>query len=143
MIYLLLKGDLPSEKQRKMFEAVLVSFCDHGITPPSTQSAKLMASAGSPVNACIAGILTFGENHAGAIENAMKNFQVGVNYLSSTRSASETASFIAEELKNGYEGSGYGLLYHTQKILGLINSWYGFDCRLKIDKNIRHDCNLQ
>ncbi|HSQ01773.1 MAG TPA: citryl-CoA lyase [Methanobacterium sp.] len=117
MIYLLLKGDLPSEKQRKMFEAVLVSFCDHGITPPSTQSARLMASAGSPVNACLAGgILAFGENHAGAIENAMKNFQEGVK-LSEIykRSASETASFIAEELKNmGKKVPGYGHRYHTE-----------------------------
>ena len=68
-----------------MFETVLVSFCDHGVTPPSTQSARLMASAGSPVNACIAGgILAFGENHAGAIENAMKNFQEGVQLSNAT-----------------------------------------------------------
>ncbi len=79
MVYLLLKGELPSKKHEKMFEAVIVSFCDHGVTPPSTQSARLMASAGSPVNACIAGgILAFGENHAGAIENSMKIFQEGV-----------------------------------------------------------------
>ena len=79
MVYLLLMGELPSKKDIKMLESVLVSFCDHGITPPSTQSARLMASAGSPVNVCIAGgILAFGENHAGAIENAMKNFQEGV-----------------------------------------------------------------
>ncbi|WP_255343941.1 citrate/2-methylcitrate synthase [Methanobacterium sp. SMA-27] len=78
MVYLLLKGEKPSGNHEKMFEAVLVSFCDHGITPPSTIS-KIMASAGSPVNVCIAGgILAFGENHAGAIENAMKIFQEGV-----------------------------------------------------------------
>lgn len=68
-------GELPSKKDIKMLETVLVSFCDHGITPPSTQSVRLVASAGSPVNVRIAGgILAFGENHAGAIENATKNF---------------------------------------------------------------------
>jgi citrate synthase len=102
MVYLLLMGELPSKIDIKMLEAVLVSFCDHGITPPSTQSARLMASAGSPVNACIAGgILAFGENHAGAIENAMKNLQEGVK-LSKVyqRSASKTASCILEEHEN-------------------------------------------
>ena len=44
MVYLLIKGELPSENESKMFEAVLVSFCDHGVTPPSTQVARLMAS---------------------------------------------------------------------------------------------------
>jgi len=69
MVYLLIKGNMPSKNEAKMMEAVLVSFCDHGITPPSTQSARLMASAGSPIHACMAGgLLAFGKNHAGAIE---------------------------------------------------------------------------
>ena len=117
MVYLLLMGELPSKIDIKMLEAVLVSFCDHGITPPSTQSARLMASAGSPVNACIAGgILAFGENHAGAIENAMKNFQEGVK-LSNVynKSASETASCILEEHENnGKKVPGFGHRYHTE-----------------------------
>lgn len=32
MVYLLLKGEIPSENHKKMLEAVLVSFCDHGVT---------------------------------------------------------------------------------------------------------------
>lgn len=68
-----------------MLEAILVSFCDHGVTPPSTQSARLMASAGPPMHACLAGgLLAFGENDAGAIEKSMKVLQEGIN---KTRSA--------------------------------------------------------
>ena len=64
----------------RMLEAVLVSFCDHGVTPPSTQAARMIASAGSPVHACIAGgLLAFGKNHAGAIERSMKLFQETVS----------------------------------------------------------------
>jgi len=34
------------------------------VQPPSTQAARLLASAGSPVNACVTGeILAFGQNH--------------------------------------------------------------------------------
>lgn len=117
MVYLLLKGDLPSDNHNKMFEAVLVSFCDHGITPPSTQAARLMASAGSPVNACLAGgLLAFGKNHAGAIEKAMKNLQEGVKVREACgRSASETARFMIEELKNkGQKVPGFGHRYHSE-----------------------------
>ncbi len=79
MVYLLVKGDIPSEKNKKMLEAILVSFCDHGVTPPSTQSARLMASAGSPVNACIAGgILAFGRESCRSYrENYAKSSRSG------------------------------------------------------------------
>ena len=36
MVFLLLKGRLPSLIEGKIFNHVLVSFCDHGATPPST-----------------------------------------------------------------------------------------------------------
>ena len=55
MVFLLLKGRLPSIKEGKLFNHVLVSFCDHGATPPSTQTARLVASSGSPLNAAVAG----------------------------------------------------------------------------------------
>jgi citrate synthase len=117
MVYLLIKGDVPSENHKKMLEAILVSFCDHGVTPPSTQAARLMASAGSPVNACVAGgILAFGKNHAGAIENAMKNLQEGIKVSEVyKRAIYETASFIIEEFKNkGNKVPGYGHRYHKE-----------------------------
>ncbi|RBQ24258.1 Citrate synthase [Candidatus Methanobinarius endosymbioticus] len=76
MVYLLLKGELPSEKESKMFNHALISFCDHGVTPPSTQTSRLIASSGSPLNVALSGgLLSFGKKHAGAIEDSMKLFQ--------------------------------------------------------------------
>ena len=76
MVYLLLKGELPPENQAKMLEAVLVSFCDHGVTPPSTQVARIMASTGAPMNSCVSGGLSsFGKHHAGALKNSMHLLQ--------------------------------------------------------------------
>jgi citrate synthase len=76
MVYLLLKGELPHQDQAKMLEAVLVSFCDHGVTPPSTQVARIMASTGAPMNTCVSGgISSFGKYHAGALERSMCLFQ--------------------------------------------------------------------
>ena len=114
MIHLLIKGKLPSKNEAKMLGAVLVSFCDHGVTPPSTQAARLMASAGSPLSACIAGgLLAFGENHAGAIEQAMKIFQEGI------KQAKDNINEIAEQivdyfLHNNMKLFGFGHRYHTE-----------------------------
>ena len=117
MVYLLLKGEIPSENHKKMLEAVLVSFCDHGVTPPSTQSARLMASAGSPVNVCIAGgILAFGKNHAGAIELSMKMLQRGVQLQ---RNYDKSPNEVKNEIINYFSNSnvkipGFGHRYHKK-----------------------------
>jgi citrate synthase len=114
MIHLLIKGKLPSKNEAKMLGAVLVSFCDHGVTPPSTQTARIMASTGSPLHACIAGsLLAFGKNHAGAIEYAMKILQEGI------RKAEDDINEIAEEivnhfLKNKEKIFGFGHRYHNE-----------------------------
>lgn len=117
MINLLLKGDFPTEKEEKMLSAVLVSFCDHGITPPSTQSARLIASAGSSLNACIAGgLLAFGENHAGAIEKSMKMLQDGVKVAQSySRSFKDIANdLISDFLIRNLKVPGFGHRYHKE-----------------------------
>ena len=75
MVFLLLRERLPDERESKVFNHILVSFCDHGVTPPSTQSARLIASSGANINNAVAGgLLSFGKNHAGAIEKAMELF---------------------------------------------------------------------
>ena len=114
MIHLLIKGKLPSKNEAKMLGAVLVSFCDHGVTPPSTQAARIMASTGSPLHACMAsGLLAFGKNHAGAIEHAMKTLQEGIE-----KAGNDTLK-IAEEivghfLKNNQKICGFGHRYHNE-----------------------------
>lgn len=73
---------MPSIKEGKIFNKVLVSFCDHGATPPSTQTARLVASSASPMNSAVAGaLLSFGHKHAGAIEKAMELYQSRINSL--------------------------------------------------------------
>lgn len=133
MIHLLIKGVLPTKNQFKMLQAILVSFCDHGITPPSTQSARLMASAGSPVNACLAGgILSFGKNHAGAIEIAMKMLQKGIELSKSNQlSLEETAQKAYEYFKKGNKKiPGFGHRYHTEdpRALRLIELAKEYSC---------------
>lgn len=76
VVFLLLKGDLPSPAEAKMMEAILVSSVDHGVTPPSSLATRIVASGGNPLNACIAGgILTIGDSHGGAMEQCAKILQ--------------------------------------------------------------------
>lgn len=116
MVYLLVKGELPTPHEAKMLEAVLISFGDHGVTPPSTQSARLIASAGSPMHTCIAGgLLAFGKNHAGAIERSMEMLQEGIQRTRSDLDIDHIAHRIIEEsLKNHEKVPGFGHRYHTE-----------------------------
>ena len=121
MIYLLLKGRLPSIKESKMFNHVLVSFCDHGVTPPSTQTGRIIASSGSPMNAAVAGaLLSFGHKHAGAIEKTMELYQSKINSIILTEDTdldnTQIAS-VAIDIYNDYYSKqekipGFGHRYH-------------------------------
>ena len=121
MIYLMLKGRLPSVREGKMFNHVLVSFCDHGVTPPSTQTARLVASSGSPINSAVAGaLLSFGHKHAGAIEQTMKLYQSKVNSLFLTDDSqmdNKQIAGLAIDIFNEYmvgdeKIPGFGHRYH-------------------------------
>jgi len=72
-IWLLLKGDKPTEEESEVFKVVLCSCIDHGVGNPSTVSARTVQSGGNELNASVAaGILALGDSHGGAIEDAMQ-----------------------------------------------------------------------
>ncbi|WP_458455254.1 citryl-CoA lyase [Methanobrevibacter sp.] len=122
MVFLLLKGRLPSVMEGKIFNHVLVSFCDHGVTPPSTQTARLIASSGSPINSAVSGaLLSFGHKHAGAIEKTMELFQSKINTLYLTEDSdidNKQIASLAIEIYNDYiiggkKIPGFGHRYHN------------------------------
>ncbi len=79
-IWLELKGELPSEKEKAMLDAILISTIDNGMGPPSTTNARNSASAGNPMQAAVAaGILGVGEFHGGAIEECARLLQLGLS----------------------------------------------------------------
>lgn len=78
-IWLELKGELPSDKERAMLDGILISCIDNGMGPPSTTNARNSASAGNPMQASVAaGILGVGEFHGGAIEECARLLQMGL-----------------------------------------------------------------
>jgi citrate synthase len=116
-VFLAINGELPSEKQAKMIDAMLVSSVDHGVTPPSCLSARTIASTGAPLNAALAGgILAISKHHGGAIEDCMKMIQGAVRRK---RDTNETEGEIAAILIKEHKGrnkrlSGFGHRIHTR-----------------------------
>lgn len=116
MVYLLLKGELPSEKMGKMIEAILVSSVDHGTTPPSVLSAITVASTGAPLNSAIAaGVLSISRFHGGAIEECMHILKQGMDLIRNEgMSNEESARKIIEDYRAIKKRlSGFGHRIHT------------------------------
>lgn len=155
MVYLLMHGNKPSENESKMLEAALVSFCDHGTTPPSTQVARIMASTGSPLNTCVSGgLMAFGKHHAGALEQCMKLLQETVKNgmekeagaggttgeIESPKDIKILAYQVSEEfLENNEKVPGFGHRYHEEdprapRLLELAKEYglYGIHTQLAI-----------
>src|SRR5687768_18072160 len=81
-IYLLLMGEIPSPALGRLMEAILVSFIDHGTTPPSTLAARNTATTGAALRACVAaGVLGFGKYHGGDIESCMQFLDAGLELV--------------------------------------------------------------
>ena len=73
-IFLLHRGRLPNEGERRLLDALLVASADHGAGAPSCATARLAASGNraSLSAAVAAGVLAIGDEHGGAGENGMK-----------------------------------------------------------------------
>ena len=67
-VFLLHRGRLPNDAERRLLNAILVSTADHGPGSPSTAASRLVASANrsAPEAAVAAGVLAIGDAHAGA-----------------------------------------------------------------------------
>ncbi len=115
-IYLLLMGEMPSPGIGSLMEAILVSFIDHGATPPSTLAARNTATTGASLRACVAsGILGFGRYHGGDIESCMYFLDTGLEMVRSGKSYREAAQAIVEAGMKSDEGiPGFGHRFHTR-----------------------------
>lgn len=98
-IWLLLKGEEPSEEESEIFNTILSSSIDHGVGNPSTVSARTVQSGGNEMNTSVAaGILALGDSHGGAIQDAMAMLQ----------SSDEPEDIIEEILEEGENIPGLG-----------------------------------
>lgn len=116
VVYLLLKGELPSEEHGYMMDAILTACVDHGVTPPSAMASRVVASGGVPLpTAVAAGVLAIGDAHGGAIEKGAKLLQENVaRSKEEGKSFEEMAAIIVKEAKEQKKRiPGFGHRIHT------------------------------
>jgi citrate synthase len=115
-IYLLLMGEVPSPAIGSLMEAMLVSFIDHGATPPSTLAARNTATTGAPLRACVAaGVLGFGRFHGGDIESCMQFLDTGLELVRRGTSYKDAARTIVQKCLDADEPiPGFGHRFHTR-----------------------------
>jgi citrate synthase len=115
-IYLLLQGELPTPSTGRLMEALLVSFIDHGATPPSTLATRNTATTGASLRACVAaGILGFGRYFGGDITACMQLLDEGLALCRGGKSIQEAAAeILAPFLPSGETPPGFGHRYHSR-----------------------------
>src|SRR5260221_10538551 len=115
-VYLLLMGALPTPAIGRMFNAILVSSLDHGVTPPSTLAARNVATSGAPMKDSVAaGVLAFGPHHGGDIETCMRFLDAGLAMVRGGSSYQDAAKTLVDEcLKDQQVPPGFGHRFHTR-----------------------------
>ena len=109
-------GELPVPGIGRLMEAMLVSFIDHGATPPSTLAARNTATTGAPLRACVAaGVLGFGRYHGGDIESCMQFLDNGLDGGARRARPIGAAAKIVGRCADADEmPPGFGHRYHTR-----------------------------
>ena len=133
-IYLVLKGELPSEKEKKMLDAIFVATVEHSIAPPSVIAARAVASGGNSLHVGVgAGVLAFGEAHGGALEGAMRFIQENVE--------KDPSKVVKQYIENGKRIPGYGHRYYkdydprSKRIMEIAKEigFFGKYCQFAVD----------
>ena len=115
VVYLALRGELPTPKVGRLIDAMLVSSIDHGVTPPSAVTAMTVASTGAPLNSAVAaGILAISKFHGGAIEACMDILQEAKELVDGGKLVNEAAESIVNSYREKKKRmSGFGHRVHT------------------------------
>ena len=73
MIWLMVRGELPSEPEARLFEAALVAAVDHGPQAPSVAAGRMAVTCGLSLNGALAsGVNMLDDVHGGAGEQAVE-----------------------------------------------------------------------
>ncbi|MGN6230436.1 MAG: citryl-CoA lyase [Trinickia sp.] len=115
MIWLMLRGDLPSAGQARLLEAALVASVDHGPHAPSIAISRMAVSCGLPLNGAMASALnTLDDVHGGAGQQAVELFHA-IEREQAQGGTFESAierSIDASIAENGKYLPGFGHRFH-------------------------------
>lgn len=115
-LYLLLTGELPTPSIGRLMDAMLVSFIDHGVTPPSTLAARNAATTGASIRGSVAaGVLGFGRYHGGDALACRALLDEGLDQVRRGTSMAAAARALTDRLiaSGDIPPPGFGHRYHT------------------------------
>jgi len=104
MIWLMLRGDLPTRAQSELLEAALVPGVDHGPHAPSIAISRMAISCGLPVNGAMASAINVLDDvHGGAGQQCMELYRA---IDAEAGPASDLAAVAAEVMRRQREAGG-------------------------------------
>jgi citrate synthase len=115
-LYLLLTGELPTPSIGRLMDAMLVSFIDHGVTPPSTLAARNAATTGASIRGAVAaGVLGFGRYHGGDALACRALLEDGLTLVREGKTMAAAARTLVDRLVTAGDipPPGFGHRYHT------------------------------
>lgn len=130
VIFLVLKGELPDERQTRMMNALFTAAIDHGIGVSSAMTARTVVSTGNSLHTALAaGVLSLGTLHGSAIEDAAQFFQTHVH-----NNDIKTLVRTLRSKKIKIPGYGHKILEHDPRSEALFTvakktEFYGVHCQ--------------
>lgn len=115
MIWLMTRGELPTEGQGRLLDAALMSAVDHGPQAPSIAIARMAATCGVGLNNAIASAVNvLGDVHGGAGEQAVEMYEAIAARIDGGMPLAEAICAGLDEAiaKYGKFVSGFGHRFH-------------------------------
>jgi citrate synthase len=133
MIWLMLRGEVPSIAQGRLLEAALVGAVDHGPQAPSIAIARMAVTCGLPVNGAMASsINVLDDIHGGAGQQCMELLHRIATRVDNVGNLVDTVEDVLEEFIFDHSKivPGYGHRFHpidprAPKLLALVRDASG------------------
>ncbi len=130
MVWLMTRGELPSEAQGRLLDAALMSAVDHGPQAPSIAIARMAATCGVGLNNAMASAVNvLGDVHGGAGEQAVEMYGAIAARLERGAAMTEAVAAGLDEAIGRYGKfvSGFGHRFHpvdprAPRLLALVDA---------------------
>ncbi|MGA2196566.1 MAG: citryl-CoA lyase [Bryobacteraceae bacterium] len=129
MIWLMLRGGLPTPRQSRLLEAALVASVDHGPQAPGIAIARMAITCGIGINSAMAsGINALGDVHGGAGQQCMEFYARIAARTESGAALQEAATAeVGQRLREGGSIPGFGHRFHpidprAGRLLALVDA---------------------
>ena len=115
MIWLMLRGELPSAGQARLLEAALVSSVDHGPHAPSIAISRMAISCGVDLNGAMgSAVNVLGDIHGGAGQQCMDIYQDAQARMARGETQPVKAALDAYRAEHGKIVPGFGHRFHPR-----------------------------